>query len=108
MTLEADFLASAADKLAENLDRIETCLTELPPPSLWARDSENENAVGNLLLHLSDHSPDQALHWERSRFLQLPGQDGPERNRAGGERSSCGRVAHLPSRTAPIYFPLSN
>jgi len=52
MTLEADFLTSAADKLAENLDRIETCLTELPPHSLWARDSENENAVGNLLLHL--------------------------------------------------------
>ena len=52
MTLEADFLTSAADKLAENLDRIETCLTELPPPSLWTRDSDNENAVGNLLLHL--------------------------------------------------------
>ena len=45
MTLEADFLTTAADKLAENLDRIETCLTELPPASLWARDSENENAV---------------------------------------------------------------
>ena len=52
MTLETDFLTTAADKLAENLDRIETCLTELPPHSLWARDSENENAVGNLLLHL--------------------------------------------------------
>src|SRR5688572_4436535 len=52
MTLEADFLTTAADKLAENLDRIEACLTELPPHSLWARDSENENAVGNLLLHL--------------------------------------------------------
>ncbi len=52
MTLEADFLTTAADKLAENLDRIETCLTELPPHALWARDSENENAVGNLLLHL--------------------------------------------------------
>src|SRR5215831_15435444 len=52
MTLEADFLRTAADKLAENLSRIETCLTELPPSCLWARDSENENAVGNLLLHL--------------------------------------------------------
>jgi len=52
MTLEDDFLTAAADKLAENLDRIETCLTELPPQSLWARDSESENAVGNLLLHL--------------------------------------------------------
>src|SRR5215471_20688025 len=52
MTVEADFLTSAAEKLAENLSRIETCLTELPPSCLWARDSENENAVGNLLLHL--------------------------------------------------------
>jgi len=52
MTIEADFLTSAADKLAENLDRIETCLAELPPSSVWARDSENENSVGNLLLHL--------------------------------------------------------
>ena len=52
MTLEAEFLTTAAGKLAENVDRIETCLTELPPHSLWARDSDNENAVGNLLLHL--------------------------------------------------------
>ena len=52
MTLEADFLTSAADKLAENLGRIESCLKELRPASLWARDSENENAIGNLLLHL--------------------------------------------------------
>ena len=52
MPLEADFLTTAADKLAENLDRIEACLTELQPFSLWARESENENAVGNLLLHL--------------------------------------------------------
>lgn len=52
MTLEADFLTTAADKLAENVDRIEACLTELPLQSLWSRDSENENAIGNLLLHL--------------------------------------------------------
>lgn len=52
MTLEAEFLTTAADKLAENSDRIEACLTELPPHSVWARDSHNENAVGNLLLHL--------------------------------------------------------
>jgi hypothetical protein len=52
MTLEEDFLTAAADKLAENLDRINTCLSELPSHALWARDSEAENAVGNLLLHL--------------------------------------------------------
>src|SRR6476469_2749774 len=52
MTLDDDVLTSAADKLTANLDLIETCRTELPPAALWARDSENENAVGNLLLHL--------------------------------------------------------
>ncbi len=52
MTLEQDFLATAAEKLAENLGRIDTCMTRLPADSLWMRDSENENAVGNLLLHL--------------------------------------------------------
>lgn len=52
MTLESDFLTSAADKLAENLGRIETCLAELPEHALWARHSDNENAVGNLVLHL--------------------------------------------------------
>ncbi|MEO8483493.1 MAG: DUF1572 family protein [Acidobacteriota bacterium] len=52
MTLETDFLTTAADKLAENVDRIQACLVELSPQSLWARDSENENSVGNLLLHL--------------------------------------------------------
>jgi uncharacterized damage-inducible protein DinB len=52
MTLAADFLATAAGTLAQNLDRLETCVPKLPPDSIWARDSKNENAVGNLLLHL--------------------------------------------------------
>ena len=52
MSVEQIFLTEAADKLAENLSRIETCVAMLPPEVLWARDSANENAVGNLLLHL--------------------------------------------------------
>jgi len=52
MNLEADFLATAAGTLAQNLDRIESCVPRLPADALWARGSENENAVGNLLLHL--------------------------------------------------------
>jgi uncharacterized damage-inducible protein DinB len=52
MTLEQIFLTAAADKLAENIDRIETCVPKLSDQFLWARESENENAVGNLLLHL--------------------------------------------------------
>ena len=51
-TLEQIFLTEAADKLAENLDRLEACAPKLPDQFVWARDSENENAVGNLLLHL--------------------------------------------------------
>src|SRR5262245_26518580 len=52
MSAEQIFLTSAADKLAENLDRIESCVPKLPAGVLWARASENENAVANLLLHL--------------------------------------------------------
>ena len=53
MTIEEDFLTTAAGKLAENLERIGTCVAKLPTDALWARRSENENAVGNLLLHLN-------------------------------------------------------
>jgi uncharacterized damage-inducible protein DinB len=52
MTFEQIFLTDAADKLAENMDRIEACVPKLSHEVLWARESENENAVGNLLLHL--------------------------------------------------------
>ena len=52
MTLEQIFLTEAADKLAENIDRIETCVPKLSHEFLWGRESDNENAVGNLLLHL--------------------------------------------------------
>ena len=52
MTLEQIFLTDAADKLEENIDRIETCVPKLSHEALWARESENENAVANLLLHL--------------------------------------------------------
>jgi hypothetical protein len=52
MTVEADFLTTAARTLAQGLDRIEACVAMLPAQSLWARGSEHENAVANLLLHL--------------------------------------------------------
>ena len=52
MNVEQIFLTDAADKLAENLDRIESCVPRLSEQLVWARDSDNENAVGNLLLHL--------------------------------------------------------
>jgi len=46
------FLKSAAGKLEEYRSRIEVCLGKLDDAQIWARGSENENAIGNLILHL--------------------------------------------------------
>ena len=53
MTIEADFLKCAAEKLAELCGRIETCLGKLTPEQIWMRGTENQNAIGNLVLHLN-------------------------------------------------------
>jgi uncharacterized damage-inducible protein DinB len=46
------FVECSAGRLKEMLPRIETCLGKLTPEQVWARGGENENAVGNLVLHL--------------------------------------------------------
>lgn len=46
------FLDFSADKLQELASRIETCLGRLSEEQVWSRGQENENAVGNLVLHL--------------------------------------------------------
>jgi len=53
MTIETDFLNCAAAKLTELCGRIETCLGKLTPEQIWMRGTENQNAVGNLVLHLN-------------------------------------------------------
>jgi hypothetical protein len=53
MTIETDFLNYACDKLTQLCGRIETCLLKLTPEQIWMRGSENQNAVGNLVLHLT-------------------------------------------------------
>jgi uncharacterized damage-inducible protein DinB len=53
MTLGGEFLDYSASKLRELTLRIETCLGELSEEQVWARGKESENAVGNLVLHLS-------------------------------------------------------
>lgn len=50
--IEQDFLRYSADKLAQLSGRIEDCLGRLSTDQIWLRNSENENAVGNLVLHL--------------------------------------------------------
>lgn len=53
MSVESEFLNFSAEKLMQLLGRIETCVDRLTPEQLWMRHSENENAVGNLMLHLA-------------------------------------------------------
>jgi len=52
MTSDAIFLKYSADKLTQLSERIGTCLDQLSAEQVWARSSDNENAVGNLVLHL--------------------------------------------------------
>ena len=52
-TLDRIFLDNSVRKLRQLTERIETCLWKLSADQIWARGSENENAVGNLVLHLS-------------------------------------------------------
>jgi len=53
MSTESEFLNFSVDKLIQLLDRIETCADQLTSEQLWARGSEQQNAVGNLMLHLT-------------------------------------------------------
>ena len=51
--LERQFLEHSTKKLRNYCERIEVCLAKLNEEQVWARGGDNENAVGNLVLHLS-------------------------------------------------------
>lgn len=46
------FLDVSATQLRKHAERVEDCLGRLTAEQIWARGSENENAIGNLVLHL--------------------------------------------------------
>jgi len=50
--IEREFLDQAADSLLTFSSRIEDCLGRLSMEQIWARGSGQENAAGNLVLHL--------------------------------------------------------
>ena len=50
--LDRIFLDFSRKKLLQLSSRIEDCLGRLSAEQVWARGSDNENAVGNLVLHL--------------------------------------------------------
>jgi uncharacterized damage-inducible protein DinB len=62
------FLKFSADKLEQLHSRIQDCLARLTPEQIWTRNSENENAVGNLVLHLSGN----VRQWIGSGIAGLP------------------------------------
>src|SRR5262245_42912936 len=51
--LHTEVLEFSANKLQQQTSRIESCLEKLSDEQVWARGDENENAIGNLVLHLS-------------------------------------------------------
>jgi uncharacterized damage-inducible protein DinB len=62
VSVESEFLNFSADKLAELMGRIETCVAMLTPEQIWTRTGANQNALGNLLLHLSGNVRQWILH----------------------------------------------
>ena len=50
--IEQDFLTFSADKLTQLSGRIQDCLGRLSSEQIWTRGNDNENSVGNLVLHL--------------------------------------------------------
>lgn len=52
MNSEQIFLKYSAEKLAQLSNRVIVSLDKLTPEQVWTRNSENENAIGNLVLHL--------------------------------------------------------
>jgi hypothetical protein len=50
--IEDNFLEYSVKELDQLCTRVEACLSKLTAEQVWMRGSENENAAGNLVLHL--------------------------------------------------------
>lgn len=53
MTVESEFARVSAATLEQLCGRIEACVAKLSPEQVWMRGGERQNAIGNLILHLS-------------------------------------------------------
>ncbi len=62
MSVESLFLNVSVNKLTQSVDRIAICLSKLSDDQIWARGHENENAVGNLVLHLCGNVRQWIMH----------------------------------------------
>jgi len=91
--IEDNFLAYSVLKLVQLCERVETCLGKLTSEQVWMRESENDNAIGNLVLHLNGNV----------RQWILSGVGGAENNRVrqaefdarqGSEPGDLARMLH--------------
>jgi len=61
-TLDQIFIDTSVKQLEQLLSRIRDCVGKLSHDEIWARGHENENAIGNLLLHLNGNLQQWILH----------------------------------------------
>ncbi len=85
MKAEQEFLQFSARKLRELNGRIAICLEKLSEDQVWLKGCENENAVGNLCLHLAGNVRQWIGHGvagqedRRARDLEFSAQGGRTR-----------------------------
>lgn len=96
-TLDRLMLDFSTKKLNLYLTRIRECLSRLTEEQIWARHSESENAIGNLLLHLAGNV--------RQWIVSGAGGQRDTRTRdqefaARGDVASAELLAHLESTVA--------
>jgi len=82
MSVESLFLKFSVDELRQQAGRIEACLAKLSDDQIWARGGENENAIGNLALHLAGNvrqwiiSSIGGIQFERDRDAEFAARGG--------------------------------
>jgi uncharacterized damage-inducible protein DinB len=102
MTVENEFLTFSAGKLMQLMDRIDSCVQKLTPEQIWMRSGSNQNAVGNLLLHLNGNVRQWILHGvggeadRRDRDAEFAARDGAGANELlAGLRTTVEEAAAL-------------
>lgn len=62
MSIETNYVQACAAKLRQSTERIAVCVGKLSEDQVWSRGNENENSVGNLVLHLIGNVRQRAMH----------------------------------------------
>ena len=106
MTVETEFLTFSAEKLTQLMGRIDSCVQKLTPEQIWMRAEANQNAVGNLLLHLNGNVRQWILHGVggqadlRDRDAEFAAKDG------AGAKELLARLQSTVAETAGLLRTL--